>query len=330
MSDPTLPGSSSADTNLNVLEQQRRLEEAQRRDYGPLVMRELNNDATLEIQLNPDGSLYADRIGEGNVRIGTMSVNQAMRAILGTAKALGVVVSYEHPVLEGQLPLTGSRIEALIPPVVAAPTFAIRKHAKTRFRLTDYVAQGSLTEAQREGLRQAIVDQKNILVVGATKTGKTTFCNAVLAELAELDPTCRMVVIEDTPELQVDIERKVMIQTTATFTISDALKATMRLSPERITVGEVRDKAALGLCKAWGTGHPGGVSTVHADDGRGALNRIEQLIAEGGAVPSRELIAAAINVVVVLRYCKAQRRRYVSELVAVTGVEQGEYVLAPL
>jgi type IV secretion system protein VirB11 len=241
------------------------------------------------------------------------------------------VVNADAPVLECELPNGGSefggaRMEALVPPAVAAPAFAVRKKAEMVFTLDDYVARGIMSAAQRQAIVKAVEARRNILIAGGTGTGKTTLANAVLDAVARHDPQSRIVVIEDTQELQCTASNVVFLRTTINVDQTQLLRATMRLRPDRIVVGEVRDKSALALLKAWNTGHPGGVGTVHANDARAALIRVGQLIQEAGVPPAPELIAEAVNVVVSIRRISGQPGRIVDEVVAVRGYSNGQFV----
>ena len=225
------------------------------------------------------------------------------------------------------MPETGERFEGLLPPVVAAPAFAIRKPAVAVFTLDDYAAAGIMTPAQAAVLSRAVAERRNILVAGGTSTGKTTLTNALLAEVAKTAD--RVVLIEDTRELQCQAPNLVALRTKdGVVSLSDLVRSSLRLRPDRIPIGEVRGAEALDLLKAWGTGHPGGIGTIHAGTGIGALRRLEQLIQEAVITVPRALIAETINVVAVLTGRGSERR--LSELVQVTGLGQaGDYAISP-
>jgi type IV secretion system protein VirB11 len=192
------------------------------------------------------------------------------------------------------LPETGERFEGLLPPVVAAPAFAIRKPAVAVFTLDDYVAAGIMRAGQAETMRTAVADRRNILVAGGTSTDKTTLTNALLAEVAKTAD--RVVLIEDTRELQCKAPNLVALRTKdGVASLSDLVRSSLRLRPDRIPIGKVRGAEALDLLKAWGTGHPGGVGTIHAGSALGALRRMEQLIQEAVVTVPRALIAETIQ-----------------------------------
>jgi type IV secretion system protein VirB11 len=225
------------------------------------------------------------------------------------------------------LPETGERFEGLLPPVVTAPAFAIRKPAVAVFTLDDYAAAGIMTGVEAEGLRNAVRKRQNILVAGGTSTGKTTLTNALLAEVAKT--TDRVVLIEDTRELQCRSPNLVALRTKdGVASLSDLVRSALRLRPDRIPIGEVRGAEALDLLKAWGTGHPGGVGTIHAGTALGALRRLEQLIQEAVITVPRALIAETIDVIAVLSGRGSDRR--LAELARVEGMTGDGYRLISL
>ena len=237
----------------------------------------------VELMLNADGTVWADRLGQGMAPVGRMPLASAESFIGTVASTLRGTVTRENPILECELPLEapfdGSRFEALIPPVVPAPVFTIRRKASAVFTLQEYERQGIMSPRQRAAIEAAVAQRHNILVVGGTGTGKTTLTNAVIDHMVQAAPQHRIVIIEDTSELQCAAKNAVVMRATDTVDMQRLLKATMRLRPDRIIVGEVRGGEALSLLKAWNTGHPGGACTVHANHARAGLQRVEQLIA---------------------------------------------------
>lgn len=299
-----------------------------RRCLGPLICGLLEEPTVIEVMLNPDGIVWVERLGERMMPVGTMTEADAEGLVTAIAAMLRTTVTRESPILECELPLDGSRFEAVLPPVVPRPAFTIRRMASRVFTLAEYVAQNVMTQVQREVLEEAVADRQNILVAGGTGSGKTTLTNAILAEIARKWPDDRIVIIEDTNELQCAVENKVTLRTADHTSMQRLLAVTMRMRPDRITVGEVRGKEALDLLKAWNTGHPGGVATVHANDGRGALRRLESLIAEGTAAPQQETIAAAVNVVAVIG--KTPEGRRLKEVLKVHNWDGQNYVMSPM
>lgn len=300
-----------------------------RREMGDKIRQAMDDPTVVEVMLNPDGTVWTDRLGKGMEFLCDMSDVQALQMLGTIAHMLGTVINVKNPRVEGELPGDGSRVEGVIPPLVLRPSFNIRKKASSVFPLSQYVETGRAQPEDMEILRKAILTRKNILVVGGTGTGKTTFVNAIINEMKLLTPQHRLVILEDTAELQCTMDNYVAMRSNDEVSMQDLLKITMRQRPDRIIVGEVRGKEALDMVKAWNTGHPGGVCTVHANDARAGLLRIEQLISEVSETPMRELIGEAIDVVAFLvRDPKIGPK--LAELIAVDGVKNGEYLFRDL
>jgi len=296
---------------------------------GPEIAAWLEEPSVIEVMLNPDGRLWIDRLGAGIADTGReMSAADGERIIRLVAHHVGAEAHAKSPRVSAELPDTGERFEGLLPPVVAAPSFAIRKPAVAVFTLSDYVAAGIMAQWQAEALADSVACRKNILVAGGTSTGKTTLTNALLAEIAKSQD--RVVLIEDTRELQCAAPNLVSLRTKdGVASLSDLVRSALRLRPDRIPIGEVRGAEALDLVKAWGTGHPGGVGTIHAGSALGVLRRLEQLIQESVVSVPRALIAETIDVIAVLVRDGAGRR--LAELAEVTGLDaQGDYRILPL
>jgi type IV secretion system protein TrbB len=293
---------------------------------GPAIAIWLEDPSVVEVMLNPDGRLWIDRLAGGLVDTGErMSPADGERIVRLVAHHVGAEVHPGSPRVSAELPETGERFEGLLPPVVAAPAFAIRKPAVAVFTLDDYVAAEIMKSAQAETLRAAVADRRNILVAGGTSTGKTTLTNALLAEVAKTAD--RVVLIEDTRELQCTAPNLVALRTKdGVASLSDLVRSSLRLRPDRIPIGEVRGAEALDLLKAWGTGHPGGIGTIHAGSALGALRRMEQLIQEAVVTVPRAMIAETIQFVAVLAGRGSDRR--LAELACVEGLgPNGDYVL---
>lgn len=295
------------------------------RELGSTVLGLLNDPGIIEIILNHDGRLWAERLGHSMEQVGVMDSWQA-KTMMGTvATLMETVINSENPIIECELPLDGSRFEGMLPPIVPAPVFAIRKHLIKVLDLQDYVDQGILTARQKEVISDAIISGENILIAGGTGSGKTTLTNAVIRHISEAIPAERLVILEDTRELQCKSKNYTALKTAKGISMTKLLMYTMRLRPDRIIVGEVRDGAALAMLKAWNTGHSGGIATLHANSARAALLRLEQLIMETSPTPHRELIAEAVHVVAYIERCAGKRA--VKEVVRVRGYENSRYVL---
>lgn len=308
-----------------VLDRQSRM---LRSAMGTAITQALEDPDVIEILLNPDGNLWLDTRHRGRVFTGeTLSPDDAERIIRLVASAVRQEVHGQCPLVSAELPETGERFQGALPPVVRKPTFAIRKPAAAVLTLDHYVRDGIATAAQADALQRAVVERKNILIVGGTSTGKTTLANALLEEIAATGD--RVVVIEDTRELCCTAEDLVALRTKdGVASMGELVRSTLRLRPDRIVVGEVRGPEALDLLKAWNTGHPGGIATCHANSAEGGLVRLEQLIQEAVVTVPRALIAEAVDVVVFIN--GRGRRRRIDEAVAVSGLAGESYRLEPL
>jgi len=286
---------------------------------GAEIATALEDPEVVEVMLNPDGSLWVDRLGSGREPTGAaLPAPVAERIIRLVAAHVRAEVHAGMPILSAELPETGERFLGVLPPVVRAPSFAIRKRALRIMTLADYVA---------DGVRSAVRERLNIVVAGGTSTGKTTLANALLDEIAETRD--RVLILEDTVELQCRSDDHVgMRSEPGVTTMADLVRATLRLRPDRIVVGEVRGAEALDLIKAWGTGHPGGIATVHAGSALGALTRLEQLVQEVSFTVPRALIAEAVNVIVFI--AGRGRSRRVQEICRVTGCDGNGYQFSTL
>ena len=287
---------------------------------GPLFMDALKNPEVIEIMLNPDGMLWIERYGQDQEPIGTMEPVRSRAVLSLVASALDLTVNDHSPIIEGEFPLDGSRFEATFPPIVSAPSFSLRKKASKVMSVEDYVADGVITPAVVPFLEHAVVTRKNIMVVGGTSSGKTTFVNAIIQRIALLCPSHRLLILEDTAELQSQSRNTVFFRTSplAGVDMRTLAKVAMRYAPRRILIGEVRDSAALELLKLWNTGHPGGVGTFHADSAEEALPRLEELVEEAGLGSKQKLIGRGVDVIVFMEKTPDNRRR-LSQIIKVHG-----------
>jgi type IV secretion system protein VirB11 len=301
---------------------------------GAEIAAALADPLVVEVMVNPDGALRLDRLGSGRtdtgVRLAPEQVERIVRLVASHARS---EIHGAAPIVSAELPphgegLAGERFEGVLPPVALGPCFSIRKPASRVHRLADYVADGIMAEKIAGLLAGAVVDRRNVLVAGGTSSGKTTLANALLAEMAELDE--RVILIEDTRELQCAAPDVVALRTRpGVAAMADLVRSTLRLRPDRIVVGEVRGGEALDMLKAWNTGHPGGIATVHANSAPAALHRLEQLVQEAAVVVPRRLIAEAIDLVVFIAGRGTARR--IDALAAVEGLDaDGDYVLRRL
>ncbi|MEO3388898.1 P-type conjugative transfer ATPase TrbB [Mesorhizobium sp. CAU 1741] len=297
----------------------RKLEEA----LGDAICCALADNSVVEIMLNPDGKLFVERLGQGITSMGGLPPGAAEIIIGVVAHALQTEADEARPIISGELPIGGHRFEGVLPPVVSAPSFTIRKRASRLIPLADYVTSTIMGADQHALVCRAIEARLNIVVSGGTGSGKTTLANAVIAEMVRSAPEHRLVILEDTVEIQCAAENVVCLHTSDTVDMARLLKSTMRLRPDRIIVGEVRDGAALTLLKAWNTGHPGGVTTIHANSATSALRRLEQLTAEISQQPMHHVIGEAVDLVISIE--RSPKGRRVREVVHVESFAGGQY-----
>ena len=308
---------------------QDRLEASLTRALGDDVAAALADPLTVEVYRNADGRVWVDRHGSGRRIVGTLDDAAAEQVVRLVASLMGEEADDGRPVLSGSLP-GGERFQGLLPPVVASPVLTIRRPAPVVYTLDDYVACDALPAAWAAALRRAVAGRANVLVAGGTGSGKTTLLNALLAEPAFT--RSRVVVIEDTRELRCGADDAVHLLTKnrePAVTMTTLVRATLRLRPDRIVVGEVRGPEALDLVKCWNTGHPGGLGTIHANSAADALGRLEDLVGEAVVnVPRRALASAVGYVAFVAREAEHPAGRRVTELVEVRGLRpDGTYDL---
>lgn len=287
---------------------------------GDEITEVLNDPTTIELMLNPDGKVWVEKAGQRPFCCGVIEEQDADIICRLVASTLDKPFSAECPIIEGEWPIDGSRFEGLVPPVVARPSFTIRKRASMVFSLQQYVEAGIMTPYQREVLEEAVVSHSNVLVVGGTGSGKTTLVNGLIDVVVKSCPDERIVIIEDTGEIQCAADNAMQLHSTVQTSMTQLLKATLRLRPDRILVGEVRGPEALDLLMAWNTGHPGGLATVHANSAAAGLDRLRLLVSMNQSAPkdSEILIGEAIHYVCfIVRDLKKGRR--IEEIIKVHG-----------
>ncbi len=279
--------------------QERRRDELLRRQLGPQLLSAIADPKITDILVNEDGRAWFEAHGKGMFEAGFSVPASQVESLIGTvAAALGTVADADHPIVEGELQIDRIRFEAFIPPVVRRPCLAMRKPAQVLYTLDDYVRDRIITEGQAGIFREAIDHRENIVIGGGTGSGKTTLGGALISEMvARSDPNERYVIIEDTLEIQCRAKNLAQLHTAEGADMTRLVRTTMRLRPDRIIIGEVRGAEALALLKAWNTGHPGGVTTIHANSGKAALTRLSSLVQEAGVPPPPDLIAETINLV---------------------------------
>lgn len=273
----------------------------------------------IEIMVNPDQGVFIERFGEDMKYVGKADISMIESVIRIVSGYHGQQVTYDEPICEGEFPIDGSRFEAMLPPTVSAPSFTLRKKASMVFTLDDYVESGTMTPHQKEIICNAVCDRKNILVVGGTGSGKTTLINAVIKEMTDQNDRERIVIIEDTGELQCSAKNYVQMRSNEKISMTRLLKATLRYRPDRILVGEVRGGEALDLLDAWCTGHPGGCATLHSDTAERGLKRLSNLISRNPEAPRdlEPLIGEAVQVVINIVKDVITHKRYIREIIEV-------------
>ena len=296
------------------------------------ILGHFDNPEVVEIYVNSDQYLWIELQGKGRVQTELKVSEEDVRKIIEMVATISnTIANAEKPLISAELPFYLYRFEGSLPPVTMKPSFNIRKPAVKLFTLDDYVDDGIISENQRRIIVDAVKSKNNILIVGGTGSGKTTLTNAILDEISKTGD--RIIILEDTRELVCSAKDFESFRTQDNVTMRDLLKTTMRRRPDRIVVGEVRDKAALDLLKAWNTGHPGGVCTVHANSASGGLLRLEQLIQEAISNPQQILIGEAVSLIIYISRVTEEvdgrvvSGRKVQEICRCTGYRHGEYEL---
>lgn len=283
----------------------------------------LDDKSVIELSANPNGCVFVVRHGCAPELLGELDSNKRASIIRFCASAIETPVTKTSPIVSAKMPETGFRFEGIIPPAADAPLFSIRFHGAKLFTMSDYIDQGVVTVEQSNKLKSLLRDRKNIVISGGTGSGKTTFLNMMVGELRKLSADERLIIIEDTPEIRTVLQNVVFLNTTNDVDMTRLLASSLRLKPERIIVGEVRDGAALAMVKALNTGHSGGLTSVHANSARAALTRLDSLVREASAMPLPEVIAEGIDVIVHINADRTGRK--VSEIIEVEGYSNGEY-----
>lgn len=301
-----------------------RIATAIKQTIGADLVSLLGDDSVIEIMRNANGAVCIERLGkrieQSSIILGDRATESFIRLL---ASHVGEVCNEKNPTLAVKLPYWHARFQGLLPPVVDAPSFSIRKHSNQIFQLENYVAKGELSSEQFDYLVNAITERENIVISGGTGSGKTTLANAILAKMIETND--RIITVEDTPELRMPtkIGQQIFTKDSIGYGSRQALKDILRLRPDRIVLGELRDGACLDLIKAWNTGHSGGLTTIHANTCELALQRIESLIAEVSVTIPRELISQTINVIIQVR--RQGPKRLVAEIKKLCGLENQKY-----
>jgi len=293
----------------------------------------LDDESVTEIAINGPAEIYVERQGQ-LVRTDAHfeSTHSLLSALRVVAQYVGRPLDEYHPILEARLP-DGSRLEAVLPPIAPdGPAVSIRRFSKERLNLSKLLKFGALTHDATLLLKVLIECRQNIVIAGGTGSGKTSLLNALSALIPAGE---RVVVIEDAKELQLQREHVVQLEARppdsrgkGAVSIRDIFKASLRLRPDRIVLGEIRGGEALDLIQAMTSGHAGCLTTVHATYPIDTLNRLETLALMGGIeFPLRALrakLASAVDIIVQMARLRDGRRQvtHVSEVVG-TDVNYG-------
>ena len=300
------------------------------RQLGPQVLGWLEDPDLTDFMVNADGRVWVCTHERGMFDAGFSLPPTQIEAIIGTvAAAIGTVADRYHPIIEGELHFNRIRFEGLMPPIVEAPSIALRKPAQVLYTLADYVRDGIIKASWATVLSDAIANKQSVAIAGVTGSGKTTLAAALLNEMVErADPADRYVVLEDAREIQCRAENVLFLRSNDQVDLTRLVRAAMRLFPTRIIVGETRGAEALALLKAWLT-HLGGVTSVHATTVKAALSRLNAFVQEAGVPAQPELIAETINFIVLIEGIGKERR--VTDLVRVEGYSPTEgFKLSPV
>ncbi len=298
-----------------------------RRELGPEVLGWLGDPNVIEIMANPDGRVWLDTLAEGLVDTGIVLSSTQIDLAIGTVAAYyGRVVNEESPRLQAELPLGGQRFQGIRPPI-SPPLFVIRKHLPRVFSLAELVAQGTVTETQADVLLTALREEQNIIIAGATLSGKTVLLDTLLSEMPRLlGEQLRLIVIEDTHELHVAVRNRVTLRATDAQPMRALVHAAMRMRPDRLIIGEVRGAEALEMLKAWNTGHGGSACTVHASSAAQALRRLKAAMQEAGVPADPEFIGEVVDLLVMMKR-RGPRQWRIEEILACHGWKEGKYEL---
>lgn len=310
-------------------EHERRLEAKLKRELGPVILNALNDPTVEDISRNSDGWLWVKRQSQPWTQLSELDDVQTENILRAVASSLNIVITPDHPHLDGTLILDGSRIHGNIPPVTRRPSFTIRKFPELILTLDDYLKAGSLSPKYHEAIIDAVKNRLNIMVVGSTGAGKTLLTNAILDAIVKIYPSDRYITIEDTSEIRCEAANSEQLYTSYNRSLEDLVKETLRMRPDRIIVGEVRGGEALHLLETWNTGHNGGIATAHSDSATplSALSRIEMLVSRAnsklGTDFIRRLIGSTVNMIVCIK--NTEKGREVTNITYVNGYNGKEY-----
>lgn len=288
---------------------------------GPVLAAYLDDCEVLEVMCNDNGTCYVTRFGIGMVEVAHPGFTALDRFLSAIAHEVGQEWRASAPRLAAALEDLGWRVQAGRPPLAPAPFLSLRKHPAHVFPLDDFVAKGILTEPERAVLEQAMAAKQRLIIAGGVGSAKTSLVNALLDSIRETSD--RVILVEDAPELHCAVRNCTRLRVVhGQWSLRDLIQDTLRLNPSRLVVGEVRGGEALGMLKAFQTGHSG-LTTLHVDEAAHALHRLEQLVQEVSVSPQRELIGEVVDRIVhMAKYGPTWR---CTGLLAVHGYASGTY-----
>ena len=293
----------------------------------------LGEPDVVEVLINPDGHVFVERQGTPLQPTGEVWTPARTEALILTVAGVGgQVCTASQPSLSAVLPGSGARFQGFVPPATPAPSCILRRPASRVYGLDEYVAQGIMTAGQAETVRQAVAQKANVVIAGQTGCGKTTLLSTLVGLMADE----RLVTLEDTAEIQCPAHNRLALYATPGRPMALLLQEALRTRPDRIILGECRGVEAVDLLDSWGTGHPGGVTTIHAGAPQEALTRLEACVRQVSPshpqplplAVARPLIAQTVQLLVCLSRTSHGRR--VHALARVNGLQGDDYDLTLL
>ena len=298
----------------------------------------LEDDSITEIMINGYDQIFVEKDGRIQSFSQSFESEDRLASIIQQIVAgCNRLVNEAVPIVDARLP-DGSRVNVVLPPVALdGPTMTIRKFPIEKMTMERLIELGALDEETAGFLKLLVKARYNIFVSGGTGAGKTTFLNALSDYIPKTE---RIITIEDSAELQLrDVENLVRMETRNSnvegenaITIRDLIKASLRMRPDRVIVGEVRDSAAIDMLTAMNTGHDGSLSTGHANSAYDMITRLESMVLMGIELPMeavRRQIASAVDIIIHLGRLRDGSRK-VTEICEVTGIENGQVQLTSL
>ncbi|WP_256760697.1 CpaF family protein [Cohnella sp. WQ 127256] len=298
----------------------------------------LEDQEITEIMINSHDEIYIERRGElQSVNLGFESAERLEDLIQSLVGRVNRIVNEASPIVDARL-ADGSRVHVVLPPIaLKGPTVTIRRFPQNPLRMQDLIQKEALSQEAADFLRQMVEAKYNLFISGGTGSGKTTFLNA----LSQWIPTNeRVITIEDAAELQIrGVPNLVSLETRNSNSegkgqigIRELIRASLRMRPNRIIVGEVRGAEALDMLQAMNTGHEGSLSTGHSNGAKDMISRLETMVLSGADLPVmvvRQQMASALDIIIHLSRFRDSSRR-VTEICEVIGIRDGEVELSTL